>query len=150
MPKNLEASIEIAASPAQVWSVLTDLGRISEFSPTTRKMIALGGVRTGTFTLNINKDGWKIWPTTSRIVRFEPNQVFAFQMNENRTVWSYELEPTATGTRVTESRVVAPKGVPAPVRGMINVALGGEQQFEANLVSGMRETLARVKAAAER
>lgn len=149
MPKNLEASIDIAASPEQVWSVLTDLRRMPEFSPTTLKMIALGGVKTGTFTLNINKDGWKVWPTTSRIVRFEPNRAFAFQMVENRTVWTYELEPIDNGTRVTESRVVAPKGVPAPIRGAIKVALGGEQQFEANLVAGMQETLARVKAAAE-
>lgn len=150
MPKNLEASIDIAAAPEKVWSVLSDLGRMPEYSPTTLKVIPLGGVRDGAFTININKDGWKVWPTTSKIVRFEPNKVLAFRMNENRTVWSYVLEPTATGTRVVERRDVHPKGVPAPIRGAISVALGGEQQFETDLVRGMNETLARIKAVAER
>ncbi|APE38866.1 polyketide cyclase [Nocardia mangyaensis] len=150
MPNNLEASIDIAAAPEKVWSVLADLRRMPEFSPTTWKVLALGGVRVGTFTVNVNKDGWRVWPTSSRIVAFEPNKTLAFRMNENRTVWRYELTATAQGTRVVETRVVDPKGIPAPVRAMINTAMGNEQEFEAALVAGMQETLARVKTAAER
>jgi len=36
--------------------------------------------------------------------RGNPEQKLAFRVNENNTVWSYELEPTGTGTRVVESR----------------------------------------------
>ncbi len=150
LPNNLEASIDIAAAPEKVWAVLADLKRMPELSPTTWKMVALGGVRVGALTVNLNKDGWKIWPTTSRIVAFEPNKTLAFRMVENRTVWRYELEPTAGGTRVVETRTVDPKGIPAPVRTLVNAAAGGEDKFEADLVAGMHETLARVKAAAER
>ncbi|MFE3544184.1 SRPBCC family protein [Nocardia sp. NPDC059177] len=150
MPNNLEASIDIAASPEKVWSVLADLRRMPEFSPTTWKVIALGGVRVGTFTINVNKDGWRVWPTSSRIVAFEPNKTVAFRMNENRTVWRYELTATANGTHLVETRTVDPKGIPAPVRAVVSAALGTEEQFEAALVSGMQETLARVKTAAER
>lgn len=150
MPNNLEASIDIAAPPEKVWSVLADLRRISELSPTTLKMVALGGVRDGAFTVNVNKVGWKIYPTTSRIVRFEPNKALAFRMNENRTVWAYELEPTATGTRVVETRTVDARGLPGWLVQTIKVAMGGEEKFEADLVSGMQETLSKVKVAAER
>lgn len=150
LPNTLEASIDIAAPPEKVWTVLGDLRRMSELSPTTVKMVALGGVRDGAFTVNVNKVGWKIYPTTSRIVRFEPNKALAFRMNENRTVWAYELEPTATGTRVVETRTVDAKGLPGWLRGAIKVAMGGEEKFEADLVSGMRETLSKVKDAAER
>ncbi|MGY0501953.1 SRPBCC family protein [Nocardia sp. FBN12] len=150
MPNTLEASIDIAASPEKVWTVLSDLRRMPEFSPTTVKMVAVGGVRDGAFTVNVNKVGWKIYPTTSRIVRFEPNKAFAFRMNENRTVWTYELEPTATGTRVVETRTVDAKGLPGWLQKTIKVAMGGEQQFEADLISGMQQTLNKVKVAAER
>ncbi|MGW6426908.1 SRPBCC family protein [Nocardia sp. NPDC055053] len=151
MPNNLEASIDIAAAPEKVWSILADLRRMPELSPTTLKMIAVGGVRDGAYTVNLNKVGWKVYPTTSRIVSYEPSKSFAFRMNENRTVWRYELQPTATGTRVVETRTVDPvKGVPAWLRGTIKVALGGEEKFEADLVAGMNETLSKVKAVAER
>ncbi|MBF6451699.1 MULTISPECIES: SRPBCC family protein [Nocardia] len=149
MPNTLEATIDIAATPDKVWAVVSDLGRMPEFSPTTLKMIPLGTPRAGTWTVNFNKVGRKYYPTTSRIVRYEPDQAFAFRMNENGTVWSYTLEPTAAGTRVTERRDV-PNGVRKPVRLMIDALLGGEQRFEADLVAGMNETLGKIKAAVER
>ncbi|MEV0682881.1 SRPBCC family protein [Nocardia sp. NPDC050378] len=149
MPNNLEASIDIAASPEKVWSILADLNRMSEFSPTTVKMLAIGGVREGARTINLNRDGWKVWPTSSRIVRFVPNTALAFRMNENHTVWSYELAPTAAGTRLVERRTLDPKGIPGWMGPVIKLA-GGEQKFEADLVSGMHETLRKIKAAAER
>ncbi|MCP2277438.1 SRPBCC family protein [Nocardia amikacinitolerans] len=148
MPNHLEATVDIAAPPERVWQIVSDLKRMPEFSPMTVRMVPLGTPKAGTWTVNWNKDGWKRWPTTSRIVRFEPNQAFAFRMNENRTVWSYTLEPTATGTRLIERRDVS-NGVTWAVRKAIDTVLGGEQAFEANLVRGMNATLAKIKATAE-
>ncbi|NKY52635.1 SRPBCC family protein [Nocardia vermiculata] len=150
MPNTLEATVDIAAGPDRVWAVVSDLARMPEFSPTTVRMIPLGGtVHAGTWTVNLNKVRGMYYPTTSRIVRHEPNQAFAFRMNENGTVWSYSLEPIESGTRLTERRDV-PNGVRKPVRIAIDKFLGGEQQFEGDLVAGMNETLAKIKAAAER
>lgn len=148
MPKPLEATIEIAAPPERVWAVLTDLKRMPEFSPNTVRMMPLGAVRAGTWTINLNHDTY-YYPTTSRIVRFEPDRAFAFRMNENRTIWSYQLEATDSGTRLTERRDV-PHGVRKPVRIMIDTLLGGEEQFETHLIAGMNETLSKIKSAAER
>ncbi|QLY30683.1 SRPBCC family protein [Nocardia huaxiensis] len=148
MPKNLEASIDIAAPPEKVWNVVSDLKRMPEFSPQCIRMQPLGSVRTGTWTINLNKDGAKVWPTTSRIVRFEPNRALAFRMTENRTIWSFTLEPTATGTKVTQRRDVVGQ-VPWIIRKMIDTSLGGEQNFETGLEQGMNETLGKIKRVVE-
>ncbi|UAK33592.1 SRPBCC family protein [Nocardia asteroides] len=148
MPKNLEASIDIAAPPERVWAVVADLKRMPEFSPQCVRMVALGRPAAGTWTINLNRDGKKFWPTTARIVRFEPNQAWAFKVNENRTVWSYTLEPTESGTRLIERRDV-PNGTTWFSRKGIDVALGGEASFEEDLVRGMNETLGKIKKAVE-
>ncbi|RJO77209.1 SRPBCC family protein [Nocardia panacis] len=150
MPNNLEVAIDIDAPPERVWSVVSDLRRMPEFSPQCVRMMPLGAPAAGTWTLNLNRDGKKYWPTSSRIVAFDPNRAFAFRMNENRTTWSYLLEPTESGTRLTERREVAPSGIPGPVRKVIDIALGGEKAFEADLIRGMTQTLDRIKAAVER
>ncbi|MEU2172602.1 SRPBCC family protein [Nocardia sp. NPDC019219] len=148
MPKNLEASIDISAPPERVWAVVSDLRRMPEFSPQCVRMVALGSLKAGTWTLNLNRDGKKFWPTTARIVRFEPNRAFAFRVNENRTVWSYTLEPTESGTRLIERRDV-PNGTTWFSRRAIDAALGGELPFEEALVRGMNETLGNIKTAVE-
>lgn len=148
MPKNIEATIDIAAPPERVWAVVSDLKRMPEFSPQCVRMLALGAPKAGTWTINLNTDGKKYWPTTARIVRYEPNQAFAFRINENRSIWSYTLEPTATGTRLIERRDV-PNGTSWFSRRAINASMGGEQPFEAELERGMKVTLDKIKTVVE-
>jgi uncharacterized protein YndB with AHSA1/START domain len=145
----IQQSIEIAAPPATVWGIVSDLRRMGEWSPQCVRMTVLGrDVGVGTRTLNLNRDGWKRWPTTSRVVVFEPEQTLAFRVPVNRTVWTYELEPTATGTLLTESRR-APEGVSRLSNLAVGAALGGTDAFEASLSDGIRRTLERIKVAAE-
>ncbi|MFR9750669.1 SRPBCC family protein [Nocardia sp. 004] len=148
MPNNLEAAIDISAPPEQVWEVVSDLKRMPEFSPQCVRMLALGSIKAGTWIFNLNRDGRKYWPTTARIVRYEPNQAFAFRVNENRTVWSYTLEQTDTGTRLIERRDV-PNGTTWFSRTAIDTVLGGELPFEDALVRGMNQTLDKIKLAVE-
>lgn len=61
-------------------------------------------MRPGTRTLNLNRRGMLFWPTTSVITEVVPGHQFAFRVPLNTTVWSYELEPTATGTRLIETQ----------------------------------------------
>jgi hypothetical protein len=89
------------------------------------------------------------WPTTSTVVEVIPDQKLAFRVNTNNTIWSYELQPIPSGTRVIESRH-AENGV-KPVSSMaVNAFLGGTAQFERELVDGMNASLAKIKAAAEK
>lgn len=146
----IDGTIEIDAPPATVWKIVSDLKRMGEWSPQCIHMLVFGGeVKQGARTLNLNRQGWKRWPTNAKVVAFEPERKLAFRIVENRTVWTYELEPTATGTRLTESRT-APKGVSKLSNFATQVGLGGTADFERSLVGGIRTTLERIKAEAER
>ena len=133
---------------SKVWSLLSDVGNMPRWSPQCRVMRALGPVRPGTRTINLNRRGKLFWPTTAVITEGVPERKFASRTPINTTVWSYELEPTATGTRVVETRH-AENGVTALSTATTNVALGGVETFERELLEGMQQTLARIKAAAE-
>ena len=144
----LQAEIEINAPVTKVWSLVSDLSRMPQWSPQCRLMKALGPVRPGTRTVNLNRRNKLFWPTTSTITEVIPERKLAFRVNANNTVWSYELEPTATGTRVVETRH-AENGVKAVSTMTVNAVLGGVSSFEEELVEGMHTSLARIKAAAE-
>ena len=144
----LKAEIEINAPVAKVWSLVSDLSRMPQWSPQCRIMKALGPVRPGTRTINLNRRGLLFWPTTSVITEVVPERKFAFRIPINTSVWSYELEPTATGTRLTETRH-AENGVTAVSTAVTKAALGGVDSFEQELLEGMSQGLARIKAAAE-
>lgn len=150
MPNTLEASIDIAASPEQVWGVVSDLKRTPEFSPQTKRVRPLGRtLHTGTWMVNLNRADGYWYPTTSRVVRFEPNRAIAFRMTENHTVWSYNLEPTADGGTTLTQRRDVPAKLPWWLQKAIDTAFGGEEHFEAALVDGMHQTLDRIKVTVE-
>jgi uncharacterized protein YndB with AHSA1/START domain len=144
----LKAEIEINAPVAKVWSLVSDLSRMPQWSPQCRIMKALGPIRPGTRTINLNRRGLLFWPTTSVITEVVPERKFAFRIPINTSVWSYELEPTATGTRLIETRH-AENGVTAVSTAVTKAALGGVDSFEQELLEGMSQSLARIKAAAE-
>ena len=145
----LQAQIDIDAPVTKVWALVSDLNRMPQWSPQCRVMKALGGpLRQGSRTINLNRRKFLFWATTSRITEFIPDKKLAFRVNQNGTVWSYELEPTTTGTRLTESRH-AENGVSAFSNMSVNALMGGVPSFERELVDGMNQSLSRIKAAAE-
>ena len=144
----LQTQIDIDAPVDKVWELITDTRRMPEWSPQCRMMRALGPLRQGTRTLNLNRRNRLYWTTTSTITELVPQRKFAFRVNTNNTIWSYELEPTATGTRVVESRH-AENGVKPGPNFLVNVLFGGVPSFEDELVDGMNASLTRIKAAAE-
>lgn len=151
----LEDSIEIDAPPAKVWALVTDIPAMSKRSPQVVKSTVRGGVvKQGAKFRNLNKQGFKRWPTNGKVVRFQaPTDSsvgeFAFRISENWTIWSFELEPTASGgTRLTERRE-APDGISRLSKVMTKVALGGQAPFAEELCAGIRQTLERIKAEAE-
>jgi len=111
-------------------------------------MKAFGPLRQGTKTVNLNRRKFMVWPTTCQVIEVFPEQKLAFRVNENNTIWSYELEPTDTGTRVIESRH-AENGVKPVSNFMVGALFGGVPSFERELVDGMNDSLVRIKAAAE-
>lgn len=144
----LQAQIDIAAPPATVWALISDLKKMPQWSPQTRVMKLFGSLRVGAKTVNVNRRGLLVWPTSSTITAVEPDRRLAFRVDANGTEWSYELEPIDGGTRVVESRR-APNGIKKFSTVTVNAVMGGVPSFEVELVEGMNETLSRIKAAAE-
>lgn len=146
----LEASIDIEAPPDRVWSAISDVSAMKRRSPELVMMRLAGKPKVGRRSLNLNRRKAVVWPTTSRITRWKPpaldggNGSFAFYVWPTDVEWSYDLEPTATGTRVVERRT----SVPDPslvVRLTAKWALGGADQHDVELLEGMHATLAVLK-----
>lgn len=144
----LQAQVDINAPVSKVWALISDLANMPQWSPQCRRMKALGPLRPGTRTINLNRRKFLFWPTTCTLTEVIPEKKLAFKVNQNGTVWSYELEPTDAGTRVIESRH-AENGVKAVSNATVNALFGGVTSFENELVEGMNASLARIKAAAE-
>lgn len=146
----LETETEIAAPPQAVWAVITDpraLGGLSDQVMRTH-VVGTDPVGLGTRTVNVNRRGPLVWPTRAKVVRFEPVRDYAFRIKDNASTWSFELEPTATGTRVVHRRE-APNGTTKVSRMLQEKVLGGIAEFDRELTEGMAVTLQRLKALLE-
>jgi uncharacterized protein YndB with AHSA1/START domain len=146
----LEDSIDIEAPPEKVWAMVSDIERMSSWSPqVVRSTVDGDEVGVGTTFVNENQQDDVVWPTNARVVRFEPPRDFAFKVKENRLVWSFELAPLpGGGTRVTERRE-CPDQITDLSLGFTDKYLGGVEAFTERQRAGIRETLERLKADAE-
>ena len=147
VPAPISATLEMKATPEAVWEVVSDLARMPEFSPELRKAFVLGKPGLGVNILGINRRKAVFWPTTSKVVRWEPGRAVAWRTRESGATWVYELEPTATGTTVTGRRVL-----PRFTLGtsLLASAIGGAEGHDAELAAGIRTTLERIRTAVEK
>jgi hypothetical protein len=145
-------TVEMTATPEQVWAVVSDVTRIGELSPETFEAEWLGGA-TGpaigaTFRGHVNRNGsgLKYW-TTCRVVACDPGRSFAFDVQGPGgmvlNTWSYAIAPSSSGASVTESFRLADS---AGTR--LYWKLTGKRRAQTN-VRGMTQTLNRVKAIVE-
>lgn len=150
----LETEVEIAASPDAVWAALSDVSAMKARSPELVAMRLLGTPKVGRRSLNLNRRKGFAWPTTSKITRWKPpaidngNGSFAFHVWPTDVEWSYDLVPTATGTRVVERRTALPDPS-LTVRLTAKWALGGADNHDTELLAGMEATLAALKSDVE-
>ena len=144
----IEATIEIAAPPATVWALVSDLRNMARWSPQVVKTFVKAPVTEGSTMFNINRRKLLLWPTQAKVVRLTPEQEIAFRVKENFTVWSYHLEAVESGTRLTARRE-APQGISDLSVGLTKRVLGGVDVFTEELQEGLRQTLQRIKADAE-
>jgi hypothetical protein len=151
----LETSVDIAATPDAVWAAVTDLTAMAQRSPELVVMRLLGKPKVGRRSINVNRRKGFMWPTTARITQWKPPSndngrgAFVFHVWPTNVDWSYETEPTATGTRLVERRtaLVDPS---LTVRLTARFALGGADNHDSELLKGMDSTLAAIKSEIER
>ena len=148
--RELRAETTIAAPPAQVWAVLTDLNRLPQLSPELMKMLPLkpGGLKVGQQYLGLNKRKAMIWPTRSVVAELEPEKSLAWDTRTSGARWIYELSPDGAGTKVVHRRPV-PKKLTLVSKLFAPVALGGSDGHAEELEGHMATTLERIKATVE-
>lgn len=147
----LHDEIEIAAPPAAVWELVGDVTRMAEWSPQVTSTRLCDGHATcalGTRFTNRNVHGELVWTTHAEIVAYDAERHLAFRVAENDATWSFELTATESGTRLVERRE-APEGISDLSRDLTDGFLGGQEVFTAALRDGMRETLSKIRLAAE-
>ncbi|MCE5289503.1 MAG: SRPBCC family protein [Nocardiaceae bacterium] len=145
-------SIDIDAPIERVWNLVSDVCLMSDWSPQVRSTRLRSGydhIELGTQFTNLNSQDGLEWKTHGEIVRFTPLQELAFRIEENWAVWSFSLDRNESGgSRLTQRRD-APEGISALSLQLTETYFGGQEAFTRSLRAGMRQTLERIRAAAE-
>lgn len=142
---------EIAASPDDVWALVSDLPGMGRFSTENVGGSWRGGATgpaVGARFTGRNRAGARRWSTQVRVTRCEPGRAFAFDVGSFGLAvarWSYDLEPTAVGCRLTESWEDRRGWLVTTVGGLLT----GVADRESHTADNLESTLAAVKAAAE-
>jgi hypothetical protein len=150
-PLPIGSCVDMAAPPATVWGIVSDVTRMPEFSPELRKVFVVGRTRgLGQHLVGINRRRAVVWPTTSTIVRWEPGHAIAWKTRESGATWSYEIEPVEVAG-VPGCRVIASRALPAFTIGskLMVPVLGGALGHDEDLAAGLATTLDRIKAVVE-
>ena len=144
-------TVHMAAPPARIWELVSDVTRIGRYSPETFEAEWLDGA-TGPavgarFRGHVKRNGRgpTYWAPCT-VIASEPGREFAFGVGppgKALNTWRYVLEPAGDGTDVTESFELAPK---LPMRAYW--ALLGWARGRTNR-DGMQATLERIKAEVE-
>ena len=148
IPTKGEEKIEVSAAPEVVYDLVSDMNRMGDWSPECRKCEWIGGAggpEVGAEFLGHNQIGPYRWSVGGKVVTAERGSEFAFTTylrDRESTRWRYRFEPSDAGTVVSESyesvwstRWVRMSNAVTPRRKSVH--------------RGMRQTLQRIKAAAE-
>ena len=94
-------TITINAPADHVYDLVSNPKKIVEFAEETFKIFALGKHWVG-----LNRNGWHVWPTHTKVTRAVPGQLFEFEVGHLGVPvsrWQYTMESVDGGVRVTES-----------------------------------------------
>jgi uncharacterized protein YndB with AHSA1/START domain len=108
MTNRLEISRDIAASPEAVYAAISDVTRMGEWSPechTCEWHEGFDGPAVGATFDGHNRAGDKEWTSQGKVIEADPGRAFTFEVSMydfHYATWGYRIEPTETGSRVTE------------------------------------------------
>lgn len=149
-----EVALEVDATAALVWQLVSDVTRTGEWSPENLGGEWLSGTprAVGARFRGRNRRGRATWSTTCEVVESEPGHVFAFAVGPPErpdAVWRYALSPLPDGRTLVRESFELPRPLGAAARLLTRLTTGVRDR-EADLVDGMRQTLARLADTARR
>lgn len=111
MTNPVSVTRDINAPAEKVWSMVTDLPRMGEWSPENQGgewAKGATGPAIGAEFKGRNRNGKRQWSTVVKVNACEAPRKFSFGLmllGRKWVDWVYEIEPTAAGCRVTHSWV---------------------------------------------
>jgi uncharacterized protein YndB with AHSA1/START domain len=108
MTERLEISLDIAAPPERVYAAISDVTRMGEWSEECHTCAwheGSDGPFVGAVFDGHNRNGTHEWTTQGKVIEADPGRAFAFEcsmMDFHYSTWGYRIEPTDSGSRVTE------------------------------------------------
>ncbi|MEZ0364720.1 SRPBCC family protein [Mycobacterium sp. pUA109] len=150
-PPSVSASVQINASPAAVYALITDLAVLADLAEEAVAMRWRDGdaARPGAVFTGQNRNGARGWSTTCTVTAAEPARAFAFDVRAAVIPvahWRYEITALDDdGCRVTESTW---DRRPRWIRKITPLTTGVTDRTAAN-AEHIRVTLQRLKRRAE-
>jgi hypothetical protein len=150
-PATAEETVTIAADPAEVYALITDLPTLASLAEEADAMDWRKGdcVECGAVFKGHNSNRGKKWTTTCTVTDAEPGRVFAFDVKTFAVVpvahWRYDIAPADGGCTVTERTW---DRRPGWIRKPAALSTGVSDRTAAN-VEHIKLTLERLKAKAE-
>lgn len=141
---------QIAASPAALYEMVSDLPRMGEWSPenTGGRWSRGGRAAVGATFRGTNRSGWRWWRTVVTVTAADPGRRFAFDVHWAAvpiSTWEYTFADSDGGCLVTESWT---DRRPGWMRTVSNPVMGVSDRGEHNRAN-MEKTLQALKKAAE-
>jgi uncharacterized protein YndB with AHSA1/START domain len=153
MQEQVEVSVQVDATPEEVWTLVSDLPRMGEWSPECVRCTWTGDyqvAKPGARFKGHNRRGVRRWTTKGTVVTAQPGRELSFDVHSvfNLPVarWTYRITSSPEGgchvTEAWEDR----RGRLMKLLG--NLVTGVSDRAEHN-TEGMRRTLDRIKSTAE-
>ena len=149
---DIEVSEDIAAAPAHLYEMVSDLPRMGEWSPENTGGRWAGGARrakVGATFRGSNRAGWRRWRTVVTVTAADPGRRFAFDVHFAAvpiSTWEYTFAAADGGCVVTERWTDRRPGWMRALSGPVMDI----RDRAAHNRAGMEATLRALKTAAER
>jgi len=107
--RELTSTRTIKGSSHELWSLISDLPRMGEWSDENEGgtwIRGASGPEVGATFRGRNSNGWRRWTTLARVTESVPGERFAFRVDAWRmpvSTWTYVLADTEDGCAVTEA-----------------------------------------------
>lgn len=154
----LQHSTSVAAPPERIYPLISDITRYGEWSPESTGGEWLSGTpgAVGSRFRGDNGNGERTWSSECEVLAAEQDRRFAFGVlpgseRPDNSVWSFEIEPEGSGSRLTQRYVM--RVLPAPIQEFLSQQDDGGAQFvetrTVQLKDALRQTVDGIKKAAE-
>jgi hypothetical protein len=148
-----QARIHVAATPEDLYDMVSDVTRMGEWSPETIRCEWIDGATgpaPGVRFKGTNKRGFIRWSTKPEVVMADRGREFSFVTRSRgpSTKWTYRFEPVADGVTELVESFEALDDDSAFLTFMERYFMAIKDR-KADLEEGMRQTIERIKTVAE-